>query len=116
MISIVTGDEAKRIERLDIEKVKDEIHEVLKGVYGKKASRPIEAHVAKWDTDPRFCGSFSFLGTNAFKDDNFDDLCKPVNDKIFFAGEAFDPKYSAYLHGAYLSGEKTANDMLNLIQ
>ena len=73
MMSIVTGDEAKRIERLDPEEVKDEVYSVLKGVYAD-ATRPTDINVVKWDTDPRFCGSYSFYGTKAFANVEFEDM------------------------------------------
>ena len=32
--------------------------------------------------------------------------------RIYFAGEAFHPEFSGYTHGAYLSGEDVAKQIL----
>jgi monoamine oxidase len=39
-----------------------------------------------------------------------------IEKKVFFAGEAYHPKYKAYVHAAYLSGEKTANDIMKILK
>ena len=80
---MVTGEEARRIERLDTETVKDEISELLSKVFKDKLAkwavdvsqltdeqratifRPVDIHVCKWDTNPYFHGSYSFLPTGA---------------------------------------------------
>ena len=70
----------------------------------------IDIHVPKWDTDPNFHGSYSFLGVKAFDGTQatYDDLMNPV-EKLYFAGEVYDPKYSGFIQGAYFSGERVAN-------
>ena len=57
-------------------------------------------------------GAYSYYPSKAFSKISFFDLVKPV-ENIFFAGEALNYKYSGYVHGAYLSGEKTAKDILS---
>ena len=98
-------------------------------VYGKQGQdkskfRPIKAHVCKWDTDPRFCGSYSFLPVQAYSGGGYQQLIEPVSGhedgrsgkrNLFFAGEAFDEKYSGYVHGAYFSGLNTAKEIIDLI-
>jgi polyamine oxidase len=71
IMSVVTGEEAKRVERLSEDQIKDEIMVMLFEVYGQKDQnpsdfRPLRAHACKWDTDSRFCGSYSFLPVKAY--------------------------------------------------
>ena len=63
----------------------------------------------KWTTDPRFCGSYSYFPSGALKNgDDFDNFFAPikVGEKpvIYYAGETFDKDYSAFTHGALISG------------
>lgn len=72
IFTVVSGDESRRIERCDPEVIKNEICAHLHSVYGKKYSsedlRPTAIHVCKWDTDPRFMGSYSFLPIGSFQE------------------------------------------------
>ena len=90
-------------------------------VYGvNEWNRPINIHVTKWSSDPNTFGSYSFYPPKAYNNSDFEDLLRPLSSeddgrgthkKIFFAGEAYDYKYSGYVHGAYLSAEKTAMEI-----
>ena len=40
-----------------------------------------------------------------------DELAKPVEGKLFFAGEATIPAHSGTVHGAYLSGQRVAEEV-----
>jgi hypothetical protein len=82
--------------------------------FSQEEFRPTDLHVPKWTTDPRFCGSYSFFPSGALKNgDDFDNFFAPikVGEKpvIYYAGEAFDKDYSAFTHGALISGEDVAN-------
>ena len=46
---------------------------------------------------------------------DFDDLAEEVNDKVFFAGEHTEADYYSTVHGAYLSGIREANKIIDLI-
>ena len=46
---------------------------------------------------------------------HFDDLAEEVNDKVFFAGEHTEADYYSTVHGAYLSGIREANKIIDLI-
>ena len=73
--------------------------------------RPLDVKVTKWSKDKNQMGAYSFFPANSFSKINYNDLLKPVQN-VWFAGEAYNYKYSAYTHGAYLSGEKTAKDII----
>lgn len=91
---------------------------------------PRAIHITKWDTDPRFLGSYSFLQERKFQENPVDwrwlpaPVTPPSNPenpyepycfkcpRLWFAGEAYDEKYSGLLQGAYNSGWKTAIDLV----
>jgi len=39
-------------------------------------------------------------------------LAEPVNERLFFAGEATSPHFFSTAHGAYESGERAAQEAL----
>lgn len=76
---------------------------------------PREIHVAKWRTDPRFCGAYSFTKVNTFNERpvKFHWLQAPCGPQgkdptLFFAGEAYDYKYSGSITGAFNNGRDVA--------
>jgi monoamine oxidase len=66
--------------------------------------------VTRWADDPFALGSYSFLGVGASNDDRRI-LAEPVDDRVFFAGEATSAAYAATVHGAYLSGRRAAGEV-----
>ena len=44
------------------------------------------------------------------------DLARPVDDRLFFAGEATHPTFFTAAHGAWLSGERAAAEALAALQ
>jgi polyamine oxidase len=72
---------------------------------------PSSIYVCRWHTDPNFHGSYSFIPTGFNLQE---DLEKNVG-RIYFAGEAYSKRYSGYVHGAYNSGQKVAEDVIELI-
>ena len=105
VICVVTGDQAKKVERKDSKQVQEEILNLIKRAYGI-ANEILDIHIPKWSSDPRFMGSYSFFPTGALKDD-YDSFYAPLG-PIHFAGEAFCKNYKAYLHGAYNTGTDAA--------
>jgi monoamine oxidase len=45
---------------------------------------------------------------------HFDDLAEPIGTKVFFAGEHTERDYFSTAHGAYLSGIREANRIIDL--
>jgi len=66
--------------------------------------------VTRWASDPFALGSYSFVGVGASNDDRRA-LGAPVDDRLFFAGEATSAAYAATVHGAYLSGRRAAREL-----
>lgn len=56
-----------------------------------------------WSRDPHSFGSYSFISKSARKSDHRV-LAEPIDNKLFFAGEAAHPDYNSTVHAAYESG------------
>ncbi|KAF1875728.1 hypothetical protein Lal_00006358 [Lupinus albus] len=85
--------------------------------YGVKFSKVLKT---KWGTDPLFLGSYSYVAVGSSGDD-LDAMAEPLpKDKplaspplqILFAGEATHRTHYSTTHGAYFSGLREANRLL----
>lgn len=65
-----------------------------------------------WSRDPFTYGSYSYVAKGASRRDH-KALAAPVDDKLFFAGEAAHPSYNSTVHAAYESGMYAAQDVLD---
>ena len=63
-----------------------------------------------WGADPFSLGSYSHALPGRAGDRAV--LAAPVEDRIFFAGEATSPNYFSTVHGAWISGEAAAEAAL----
>jgi monoamine oxidase len=75
----------------------------LRMIYGDEIPEPVGYLITSWGKDPLAYGSYSHIPPFASGDD-YDALFEPVNDVLYFAGEATSREYPATVHGAYLSG------------
>jgi monoamine oxidase len=64
------------------------------------------SHVTRWGADPFSRGAYS--AANIGCAETRERLAEPVKGRLFFAGEATDPKWAARVYGAYRSGNRAA--------
>jgi len=82
----------------------------LRVIYGDEVPDPDGFLITRWGKDPLAFGSYSHIPPFASGDD-YDALFEPVDDVLFFAGEATSREYPATVHGAYLSGVAAAGEI-----
>ena len=82
----------------------------LRVMFGKNIPEPDGMLVTRWGKDPFSLGAYSHIPPFASGDD-YEMLAEPVDNVLFFAGEATSREYPATVHGAYLSGVRAANEM-----
>jgi len=90
-----------------------QLMEVLKKMYGPDIPDPTEIYIPRWAHDPLFRGSFSQWPTG-FTSEDHDRLEEPVG-RLYFAGEGYSRYYFGYVHGALLSGQQVALDVISSI-
>ncbi len=83
----------------------------LRMIYGVEIPEPDNFIVTRWGKDPLAFGSYSHVPPFASGED-YDSLFEPVDDVLYFAGEATNREYPATVHGAYLSGIAAAEEIL----
>jgi monoamine oxidase len=85
----------------------DFILEKLRSVSGQKTiSEPSQSIVSAWDGDAWIKGAYSCARPGAA--DQRSVLARPIDDRIYFAGEATSSNYFASVHGACISGSEAA--------
>jgi monoamine oxidase len=89
----------------------EEVGRVL-GADVKRGLRPIVA--TAWASEPFSLGSYSFATVG--NSDARRELAKPVNDRLFFAGEACSRSDFSTAHGAYRTGLRAATEVLEALK
>lgn len=105
------GSYARELEDYDDEEIVAEGMAVLRTIFGDEIPDPDDWLISRWGSDPFALGSYSHLSPGATADD-YDALAKPVQNRLFFAGEATNSEYPATVHGAMLSGWREAERIL----
>lgn len=104
---------ARQTETMTDAQVIDEIMSHLKDIYGSKIPNPTNMLRTKWQSNENAFGAYSYtaVGTEM---QHFDDLAKEIDNKVFFAGEHTEIDYFSTAHGAYLSGIREADKIIEL--
>jgi monoamine oxidase len=104
------GPKAARLAGLDESQLVARALDSLDMLFGQRAGTREQlrvAHVHDWQADPFACGAYSFVtaGANAARQA----LARPIQDTLFFAGEAADTGgEAATVAGALQTGERVA--------
>lgn len=114
LMTFAYADYARQTETMTDAQVIDAIMLHLKDIYGNNIPNPTNMLRTKWQTNENTFGSYSYtaVGTQM---QHFDDLAAEVNNQLFFAGEHTDVDYFSTAHGAYLSGIREADKIINLL-
>lgn len=112
LVALTGGPFARTFGKRDDKEIVAEAMNVLRMMFGEVPD-PTGAVVTRWDTDPFACGSYSHIPVGAHAED-YERLSEPVADRLFFAGEHTNRTYPSTVHGAFLSGIRAANQIIDL--
>jgi monoamine oxidase len=73
----------------------------------------VSAHSHNWNADPFTRGTYSYLPVNGLELQR--SLARPIDDVLFFAGEATSVGYVGTVHGAIESGLRAAREILSTL-
>ena len=79
----------------------------------RRVPEPLAMIRTSWSTDQWAHGSYSFLPVGATPSLRVA-LAQPVNDRLFFAGEATSSEAPATVHGALASGQRAAQEVIDV--
>ena len=113
LMTFAYADYARQTETMTDAQIIDEIMAHLRDIYGNSIQNPTNMIRTKWQTNENSFGAYSYtkVGTEM---QHFDDLAEEIQDKLFFAGEHTHIDYFSTAHGAYLSGIREANKIIDL--
>jgi monoamine oxidase len=115
LLFFTAGSFGKEISHWDETKKLDYMMTILKKIYGNNIPRPSSYIMTNWDSDPFSYGAYSYLPIGADVN-SFKVLAQPVMNKLFFAGEATSTTDPGTVHGAFLTGDRAAKEIINTIK
>lgn len=115
LLGFNAGKFGREIESWSDEEIIADAMKNLRQIYGDSIPQPIDYQLTRWSQDPFTFGSYSYYATNSTPNHRRE-LAKPINQKLFFAGEATSVDYPATVHGAYLSGLRVSQEIIPLMK
>jgi monoamine oxidase len=112
--AILAGSYAEAVSRQGAQALQAEGRDILASFLGGTAARRVLAAAAAvdWSADPLSRGAYAVVPIGSV--DARATYASPLDDRLFFAGEAAGGAHAATAHGARLSGEATAKAILAL--
>ena len=87
--------------------------EVVRMAGSKARDSFVTGHLTDWATNPLVLGGYAAARPGRFAARA--DLARPVEDRLFFAGEAMATPYNALCSGAFFSGRDAARDVMDRV-
>ncbi|KAK9804501.1 hypothetical protein WJX73_000258 [Symbiochloris irregularis] len=108
LTALVAGKAAKAFEDRPVAENVERVMTVLRNVFGPEIPDPLQAVCTRWGKDPLARGAYSSVGVGALGAEDYNIIGESIGGRVFFAGEATNPKYPATMHGAFQSGQSQA--------
>lgn len=113
LMTFALGNYATVSESMSDSEMVYEIMQHLRAIHGGNIPDPIHFLRTKWGQNVNAFGAYTYA-TNGAATAEFDTLSKEVSQKIFFAGEHTHRAHRGTVHGAYLSGLREAQRIIDL--
>jgi monoamine oxidase len=110
--AMINGPFAKALAAEGASAMADYVLTQLTAIFGNDVKACVADRLvfADWDHDPWTAGCYAAARVGRFSARA--DLARPVEGRLFFAGEATHDRYIGDVHGAHLSGEAAADAAL----
>ena len=112
LLGFNAADHGREIEAWSDESIVSGAMATLKTIFGNNIPNPVDYQITRWASDHFARGSYSFNALNSTPAMR-NALARPLEGRLFFAGEACSQDYFGTAHGAYLSGLQAARDVLS---
>ena len=113
LVAWCAGPRADRLAGKSENEIVAEVMDSLRAVFGRRNYMALLEHVSwhDWQRDPFSCGAYSYVTAQGGRARGT--LARPVDDTLFFSGEACDTKgEAATVGGALASGVRAAQQVL----
>jgi polyamine oxidase len=108
LVAMASGHAARVTSSLSDEDLTARAVAQVRAMFGDASPAPRSVLRTRWHDDPFARGAYSYPGPHDL-DTAIRALAAPVAGRLLFAGEATDPDWYSFAHGAYLSGIRAAN-------
>lgn len=114
-IGFMSGSFCRELEREGTAAVVDFGMQKLKAMFGTHIGRRLKAQLTStWSGDPAVRGAYAAALPG--KAHLRAAIAAPVDNRLFFAGEATDPEFFTTVHGAYRSGLRAAHEVVHALR
>lgn len=113
LLGFNAAERGRAIEAWSDEHIVASAMQTLRTIYGVSIPEPIDYQITRWASDPFSLGSYSYNPVGAVPEMR-QALAAPLGKSVFFAGEASNEDYFGTAHGAYLSGLRVAQEILEI--
>jgi monoamine oxidase len=111
LLGFNAADRGREIETWSDPQIVESALQTLSKIFGADVPNPMDYQVTRWASDPFSLGAYSYNAVGATPAMRRQ-LAAPLDNRVFFAGEACEPDYFGTTHGAYLSGLRAAREIL----
>lgn len=115
LLGFNAGNRGREIEALTDEQIVESAMQTLRTLYGDDIPEPTDFQITRWASDPFARGSYSFCSIGSTPQMRRE-LARPLDGKLFFAGEATNVDYYGTADGAYQSGLRAADDIFRSLR
>lgn len=116
LVALVVGKAAKEGQGEESRELVAHAVKILKKLFGEEAvPEPCASAVTNWSGDCYSRGAYSYVALGASGED-YDILARPVDNCLFFAGEATCKEHPDTVGGAILSGLREAIRMIDIME
>lgn len=113
LTAIAAGPYAEVANAMSPEALKADFLDALGALFGRKVPEPIGFLASNWSRDAFAGGAYSVIAPGSTPDD-FAALAQGIDGRVFLTGEHTDFTHHATVHGAYLSGQRSAGAIMAL--
>lgn len=114
LMTFAYADYARQTETMTDTQVVADIMAHLRDMYGTGIPEPVTMLRTKWQNNEFTFGSYSYTAIDT-EMTHFDDLAESIDNRLFFAGEHTHADYFSTAHGAWLSGIREAEKIIDLL-
>jgi len=113
ILGLSMGDYALTADAMNDKDMEQDALAVLRNVWGDDVGTPLQTLTTHWSTDPFAFGAYAYATPNS-QPSQFDDLAEPIAEKLVLCGEHTTFDYAGTVHGAYISGLRAAEAVINM--
>ena len=115
LIATVIDETANHILKQPVSKTRQQITQLLREMYPDEHNVEVEdILIPTWKVDPLYMGTYSTTPVG-ITSDTYRELAAPLGN-LHFSGEATSEKFHGYVHGAYIAGKTTAEEVASRLK